>query len=124
MVNLNKLKKSKWYKSGNILFMPAKIMEEHPWARSFGRYPDGAVEAIFVQSVRHLGFYNYDNRIFEIHTEYNDDDSIKRQYLYDADRSLTIENEEVEIPKSSDFQETIKAVFEMDEEQEHYRKMK
>lgn len=109
-MDINNLEIGKWYKDGNILFMPIKKLDQHPYASRFGRFDDGAYELLWFQDVRHMGFYKYLNVLYEIH---NEDD---RSYLYNDDYQNIIKEEDIKLPSSKDFRNAIESIFERPEE--------
>jgi len=124
MIDINNLKINKWYKDRNILFMPKKKLDMHPYASHFGRYDDGAYELTFVQDVRHMGLYIYNsNVLYEIHNIESQGGMGERHYLYNDDSQKTIEVEDIETPKQKDFRNVIESIFENVEESK-WRKMK
>lgn len=122
-MDINNLKIGKWYKDGNILFMPKKKLDRHPYARSFGRYDDGAYELLFVQDVRHMKMYIYiPNVLYEIHNVESQGGMGDRHYLYNADEQKTVEVEDIETPKDEDFRSVIESIFERPEEKQWRRR--
>lgn len=124
MVDVNNLRIGKWYKDGNILFMPKEKMDRHPFASSFGRYDDGAYDLLYLQDPRHMGYWIYKpSMIFEIHNkEYQD--GTERHYLYHSDTENVIENKDITTPDVTDFRGIIESIFERDEEKTYWRKQK
>ena len=105
-MNLEELKLKKWYKSGNILFMPLEYSDDISLPRAFGRHPDKMVKMAYFQDASHMGIFDLSLLWWEVNLWE------KREFLYHDESENVLEDRDIESATTSDFRVIIKAFFE------------
>lgn len=116
--DIRKLQIGKWYKAHNIIFMPKKYLEKHPYAESFGRKSQGALIVIWMQAAYHIGSYVYNEKmLFEIHEKYRNDKLIGLS-LYNSATENDIDSYLIEEAEQDNFHTQIRGVLELKNEKD------
>lgn len=84
-----------FYAHANILLMPLEILEKHPYAQSFGRYPDYAIKFWRIQTIFHMDKYTNKEVIYEIYEEGNDRAIDNGGYIYEDEWQERIDFDEI-----------------------------